>query len=85
MAQLSGKPVQYNLRLAPEEAAQLEAFTKRANEQAREMGLPGVITSSAVIRMWVRQRLSQEDRSGRRLSEAPHLQKASDLLRGTRK
>lgn len=80
------KSVQINVRLTPEELRELEAFMGRANEQAREMGLPGVITISSIVRMWIKQHLSQEgDRSGKRLSDAPHLQRASDLLRGTRK
>lgn len=78
--------VQFNIRLAPEELEQLGAFVEQANEQARGMGLPGEITISAVVRLWIRQRLSSEQsNSGRQLRAAPHLAKASALLRGTRK
>jgi hypothetical protein len=79
------KSVQINVRLTEEDVGKLIDYVAEVNEQAREMGIPGTVTMNSVLRLWVTERLKLVATRGRRLSEAPHLQRASDLLRGTRK
>jgi hypothetical protein len=79
------KSVQINVRLTEEDVEKLIDYVAEVNEQAREMGIPGTVTMNSVLRLWVTERLKGVATRGRRLSEAPHLQRASDLLRGTRK
>lgn len=49
--------VQVQLRFSAEEIEQLQRVVREANDQASSMGLPRNVTLSALIRLWVAQRL----------------------------
>lgn len=80
------KSVQVMVRLAPDDVEGLHRAVERANLQAEEMGLP-LHTISSILRVWIQQRLAidVDTSSTRQLRAAPHLSKASALLRGARK
>ena len=78
---------QIQVRLAPEDIEKLERLVEDANAQAVEMGLPPGVTLSSLVRHWVQQRLGtfEHREPTRQLRAAPHLTKASEVLKGARK
>ena len=80
------KSVQIAIRLAPDEVEGVQRAVNTANKQAVDMGLPAMVTVSSLVRAWIQQQLdAPDDNQTRQLRAAPHLNKASALLRGTRR
>lgn len=54
------KTRQINVRLTPQLTAALERRVREANERAKKAGLPMTVTVSALIRLWIEERLKEK-------------------------
>lgn len=55
-------PANYHLglRLSDERAAKLKVLVERANERAREAGVPAHVTPSSLVSLWIAERIELE-------------------------
>ena len=77
--------VQINCRVSRKEYELLKRLVDEANERAMEMGAPGTLTISALVKHWIKGRLFELFTDQHELRSAAHLEKALAVLHKARK
>jgi hypothetical protein len=85
---MSGRSVQFTLRLSPEEYDELGRAADLANQHAQCMGLPHEVTRGSLVRLWIQEKLAllpaPETEPTIVVKDGSKLKKARAILRGSR-